>query len=73
REMGGFSNFAVSFSIISILTGMFWIRTQIRRSTGELRRMAARQRHDADCCAVDGGDCVGISWEGGGGRGRPLG
>jgi hypothetical protein len=33
REMGGFSNFAISFSIISILTGaiLVWLWTQFRQ------------------------------------------
>jgi hypothetical protein len=40
REMGGFSNFAISFSIISILTGailLFGLRIEIRRANHQLR------------------------------------
>jgi hypothetical protein len=46
REMGGFSNFAISFSIISVLTGavlLFGYGLKLAGRDRQLRRLAARQ------------------------------
>ena len=46
REMGGFSNFAVSFSIISILTGavtLFGYGLEMGRSAGDDAGLADRK------------------------------
>ena len=68
--MGGFSNFAVSFSIISILTGavlLFGYGLKFAGPDRELRRLARRQPAHPDRGHVDGRDCIGLSH-----RGRPL-
>src|SRR5687767_1482399 len=64
REMGGFSNFAISFSIISVLTGavlLFGYGLKVRGTAGELRWLAAGESDDACGRGVDGGDRVRVS------------
>ena len=64
RTMGGFSNFAISFSIISILTGavilydygLAWAGT-----AAVLHRLAARDRLRPAHRGLDGRDRVGLS------------